>query len=93
MGSCYSREEWMNEFKCKRLPDGLSKKLKVGFCVQGNCQKEGIDYFDTFARVVLWQTVCLMLVLSVILDLATKQVNYTATFVHVPNDEPPISIV
>jgi len=71
------REPWMNvlpstwAFKCKRYPDGLIKKLKARFCVRGDRQKEGVDFFDTFAPVVNWTTVRLMLVLSLILDLDT----------------------
>jgi hypothetical protein len=86
---------WMNvlsstwAFKCKRFPDGSICKLKARFCVRGDRQKEGIDYFDTFAPVASWQTVCLMMVLSVILDLTAKQVDYTAAFVHAPIDNPP----
>jgi Reverse transcriptase (RNA-dependent DNA polymerase) len=74
--------------RSRRLDERLTK-LKARFCVRGDRQKEGVDYFDTFAPVVSWQTVRLMLVLSVILDLATKQVDYTAAFVHAPIDEPP----
>jgi len=47
---------------------------------------EGNAFFETFAPVV---TVCLMLILSVILDLATKQVDYTAAFLHAPIDVAP----
>jgi hypothetical protein len=89
------RETWMNvlpstwAFRCKRFPDGTVRKLKARFCVRGDKQKEGVDYFDTFAPVVSWQTVCLMLVLSIILNLSTKQVDYTAAFVHAPIDIPP----
>jgi len=50
---------------------------------------EGIDFFDTFAPVVNWTTVCIMLILSVILGLATKQVDYTAAFLHAPIDVAP----
>jgi hypothetical protein len=48
---------------------------------------EGVDFFDTFAPVVNWTMVCLMLVLSAILGLSTRQVDYTAAFVHAPVDE------
>jgi Reverse transcriptase (RNA-dependent DNA polymerase) len=80
-----TREDWMNvlpstwAFKCKRQPDGLVKKYKARFCAGGHCQVENVDYFETFAPVVNWTTtVCLMLVLSIILGLATQQLDYTA---------------
>ena len=34
-------------FKCTCIPDGNIKKLKVHFCAHGNCQNEGIYYFQT----------------------------------------------
>jgi hypothetical protein len=48
----------------------------------GCCQTEGVNYFETFAPVVNWQTVCIMLVMSLLLGLATTQVDCTAAFVH-----------
>jgi Reverse transcriptase (RNA-dependent DNA polymerase) len=72
-----------------RFPDGSIRKLKARFCVRGDRQREGIDYFDTYAPVVNWQTVRLMLVLSIILGLATKQADNTAAFVHAPIDRDP----
>ena len=89
------RESWMNvlpstwAFKCKRFPDGLIKKLKARFCVRGDRQREGVDFFETFAPVVSWNTVRLMLVLSLILNLATRQVDYTAAFLHADIDRDP----
>jgi len=49
-------------------------------------QKKGVDVFETFAPVVSWTTVRLMLILSVILDLKSTQVDYTAAFVQAPID-------
>jgi hypothetical protein len=89
------RKPWMNvlpttwAFRCKRFPDGSIRKLKSRFCVRGDKQIEGVDYFDTFAPVVSWTTVRLMLILSIILGLATKQVDYTAAFVQAPIDKDP----
>jgi Reverse transcriptase (RNA-dependent DNA polymerase) len=89
------RETWMNvlpstwAFKCKRFPDGLVKKLKARFCVRGDKQLEGIDFFETFAPVVSWTTVRLMLILTLVLGLYTRQVDYTAAFLHAPIDEDP----
>jgi hypothetical protein len=85
-------EPWMNllpstwAFKCKHYPDGSVRKLKSRFCCRGDQQIKGVDFFDTFAPVVNWMMVCLMLILSMILGLATKQVDYTAVFVQAPID-------
>jgi hypothetical protein len=82
------REKWMNvvpstwAFKCKRYPDGSVRKLKARFCVHGDKQVEGVDYFDTYAPVVTWTIVQILLIMSSILGLATTQVDYTAAFVH-----------
>ena len=76
-------------FKIKRCPDGLVKKLKVRFCARGDRQIEGVDFFDTFALVVNWTTVQLLLILTAQLGLATKQVDYMAAFIHADIDLPP----
>jgi hypothetical protein len=81
------REDNMNilastlAFKCKRFPDRLVRKLKARFCVQGDCQIDGVKVLDTYALVVSWTTVQLLLILLVVLGLASKQVDYTAAFV------------
>jgi hypothetical protein len=71
-------------FKIKRFPSGLVRKLKGRFCVRGDMQKEGIDVFETFAPVVSWTTIRLLLILSVILKLETTQVDYTSAFCQAP---------
>ena len=86
------QKHWMNvfpstwAFKCKRFPDGSVQKLKGQFCVCGDHQIDGVD-FDSdqvYCPVVSWNTVRLLLILSLILNLSTKQVDYTAAFVHAP---------
>ena len=47
----------------------------------------GVDYFDTFTPVVSWTTVSILLVLSVIFDLDTKQLDNTCTLIHAPITE------
>ena len=53
-------ESWMNilpstwAFKCNWFPDGRVQKLKARFCVRGDRQVEGVDFFLTFAPVVNW---------------------------------------
>jgi len=89
------REKWMNvlpgtwAFRIKRFPTGMIRKFKARFCARGDRQIANVDYFDTFAPVVNWNTVRLLLILSIELRLATKQVDYTAAFVHADIDLPP----
>ena len=73
-------------FKIKRFPDGLVKKFKARFCVRGDQQLEGVDFFETYAPVVQWTTICLMLTLEVLLNLKSKQGNVTAAFLHADLD-------
>ena len=39
-------------FKHKRLPDRFPSKFKARYCVRGDLQREGIDYFETCVPVV-----------------------------------------
>ena len=70
----------------KRYPDGLIRKLKARYCVRGFKQIEGYDYFETHSPVVMWMSVRLLLVMSILLNLETSQIDYTAAFVHAPID-------
>ena len=89
------KESWMNvlpstwAFRRKRLPSGEIKKLKARFCARGDRQLKDVDFFETFAPVVSWNTVRLLLTLQAQLGLANSQVNFTAAFVHVNIDLPP----
>jgi len=55
-------------------------------CARGFEQKEGIDYFETFAPVVQWMTVCVYLIMIILLNLHNKQIDYTAAFLQAPLD-------
>jgi hypothetical protein len=44
-------------FKIKWFPDSSVKKFKVQFCARGDHQKEGINFFETWAPVVQWSTI------------------------------------
>ena len=67
------REPWMKvrpciwAFRIERFPDGLVKKFKARFCVRGDCQTEGVDFFETWSPVVQWSTVRTMMILSTLL--------------------------
>jgi hypothetical protein len=74
-------------FKIKRYPDGLIKKFKARFCVRGDQQVHGVDFFETYAPVVQWTTIRLMLILEFLLKLKSKQGDITAAFVHANVEE------
>ena len=67
-------------FKLKRLPDGTPLKYKARFCVRGDMQTHGVDYFETYAPVVQWSTVRLLLTLTLSENWSTRQVDYTNAF-------------
>jgi Reverse transcriptase (RNA-dependent DNA polymerase) len=71
-------------FKIKRFPDGSLSKYKSRFCAGGHRQIEEVDFFETFAPVVNRTTVRLLLILSQVLNLSTKQVDYTAALINAP---------
>ncbi len=74
-------------FKIKRFPDGRFRKTKARFCARGDKQIKGVDYFDTYAPVVNWATVQLLLCLSKSLGWKTRQVDFSNTFVQAKLDE------
>jgi hypothetical protein len=64
-------------FKIKCFPDGSVRKFRA----RGLEQVEGSDFDETFAPVVSWTTVRFLLMMSILLGLATKQVDYIDAFV------------
>ena len=92
--SLVTPEPWMSvlpsmwAFHLKHFPDGLSKKLKAWFCVHGDFQFKGMDYFETWLPVIQWIMVHTMMVLSTKLELQSAQAHITAAFVHTPFETP-----
>jgi hypothetical protein len=66
----------------KEYPDGTLKKFKALFCARSDFQKAGVDYFETWAPVVHWRTIRVIIVLAVKLGLLSVQCDITATFIH-----------
>jgi len=66
---------------------GTFESSKQGFAEEATSKSMELDYFDTIAPVVSWTTVRILLVLSVIFDLDTKQVDYTCACLHAPITE------
>eukprot|EP00804_Cyclotella_cryptica_P017613 CCRYP_006743-RA/>CCRYP_006743-RA protein AED:0.29 eAED:0.29 QI:0/0/0/1/0/0/2/0/79 len=56
----------------KFYPHGPVKNFKACLSVCGNQQVYNVDFFETFARVVQWTTILLMLTLEVLCVLKSK---------------------
>ena len=67
-------------FKLKRLPDGTAYRHKARFCARGDMQTEGVDFFETYAPVVQWSTIRLLLSTVLTEKWTTRQVDYTNAF-------------
>jgi Reverse transcriptase (RNA-dependent DNA polymerase) len=63
---------------CKRKPDGTTSKLKAGCCVRGDLQ-EAQD--DTFAPVVRWEIIRMLLYFTLFFGLKTKSIDFSNAFV------------
>lgn len=72
----------------KRGPVGEILKYKSRLCIDGSQQEYGRDYWDVYAPVVSWPTIRLLLLLSSILNLKQRQVNYTQAFPQAPLHDP-----
>ena len=64
----------------KTTPAGVVYRHRSRLCVDGSQQKEGIDFHETYSPVVSWTTVRILLILAVLLNLKTRQVDYVQAF-------------
>jgi len=64
----------------KRSPNCILSKYKSRLCVNGKQQSFGCDYWETYAPIASWATILLLLYLSTIMNLFTRQVDYTSEF-------------
>ena len=71
-------------FKIKRFPGGLIKKFKARFCVRGDRQKYGINFWETWSPVVHWSTIRTIMILAAKERLVSSQCDITAAFVTAP---------
>ena len=55
--------------------------------MRGDKQVHGIDYFDSYAPVVQWTTICHTLILAMLWNWETVQIDYTNAFAQVTLDE------
>ncbi|GAX26628.1 hypothetical protein FisN_UnNu100, partial [Fistulifera solaris] len=71
-------------FRLKRSPDGTPTKYKARFCVRGDMEIKGVDYFESYSPVVQWSTVRLLLIMSIVHGMHTRQVDYVNAFAQAP---------
>jgi hypothetical protein len=67
-------------FKHKRRPDGTVSKHKARLCAHGGMQIKGDTFWETYAPVVNWMSVRLMLTFAEIHKLHTRSINFTLAF-------------
>lgn len=73
-------------FRQKRAPSGDATKKKARFCVRGDLQSK-FEEFESYSPVVHWSTVRLMLILSIVHGLETRQVDYVNAFAQADLDK------
>jgi hypothetical protein len=72
-------------FKRKRHPEGYVTRLKARYCVRGDLQPA---VPDTFAPVVMWSTVRLLMVFTLMFELETRCIDFSNAFVQAKLDQP-----
>jgi len=75
-------------FKRKRFPDGSINKFKARLCAHGGMQQWGVNYWETYAPVVNWISVRFLLVLSEIVGLESRAIDFVLAFPQAELDVP-----
>jgi hypothetical protein len=75
-------------FKRKWSPDGTVTKNKAWLCAHGGMQVEGVHFWDTYSPVVQMTTVWILLILSLLLGLKSRSIEFTLAFTQAPIDVP-----
>jgi hypothetical protein len=69
-------------YKLKRDVNNRIARFKARLVAKGYFQRQGIDYFDTFAPVMAYRTLRVILSLAAMMDLEIKQVDIVTAFLH-----------
>ncbi|KAH9715709.1 hypothetical protein KPL71_021156 [Citrus sinensis] len=74
-------------FKKKKKVDGTIERFKARLVAKGFTQKEGLDYFDTYAHVARIATIRVLIALASIYQFEIHQMNVKTTFLNGELDE------
>jgi hypothetical protein len=77
-GSKALRTKWV--FKKKRNADGTILKYKARLCVQGQHQKQGVDFTETYAPVASYDSFRILLSIAAQEDLEIQNIDVTTAF-------------
>ena len=81
---CVPRSEIPNgtiwSFKRNRLPSGEILKWKARLCCHGGMQQWGVKYWETYAPVVGWSAVRLLLIITSINEIPTRSIDFVLAF-------------
>lgn len=67
-------------FKRKRFPDGKINKHKARLCAHGGMQTWGKSYWETYAPVVDWISIRIILVVALMYDMPMKSMDFVLAF-------------
>jgi len=73
-------------FRRKRAPDWSVIKWKARLCPHGGKQIEGVNFWATYAPVVTWSTTRLILILSLVTGMKSRQIDYIQAYTQAPVD-------
>ena len=67
-------------FKRKRHPDGSLNKYKARLCCHGGQQQWGVNYWDTYAPVVSWSSIRILMTIAKLHNFHTKSVDFLQAY-------------
>jgi hypothetical protein len=74
--------------KQKRFPDGTLNKHKARLCAHGGMQPWRTNYWETYAQVLNWASVSLLLAVAIIHGLPSKSIDFVLAFPQVDLEVP-----
>ncbi len=67
-------------FKRKRYPDGMLNKHKACLCAHGGMQTWGQNYWETYAPVMNWASIRILLAIAKIHGLSSRSIDFVLVF-------------